>query len=264
LRPAARVTELGAARLCVVDQVPYDDIAPVFDRRYARNQYEGTLAALLDFVEHAAEVAEIGCGTGHWLAELSDRARTTLGVDPSQGMLDVARATAPNALLVRARAEALPLRSATVDRVFAINAFHHFVDKSAFVAEAKRVLRPGGRLLTIGLDPHTGLDQWWVYDYFPAALVADRERYPPAERIRELLTSAGFVHATTEVAQHMPAERPFAVALEQGVLDRRSTSQLMVISGADYDAGFRRLEAERPVLRADLRLYMTVAHVPAE
>src|SRR5215467_889490 len=65
------------------------------------------------------------------------------------------------------------IRTASLDRIFAINAFHHFVDKRAFAGEARRVLRPAGRLLTIGLDPHTGLDQWWVYDYFPAALAAD-------------------------------------------------------------------------------------------
>jgi ubiquinone/menaquinone biosynthesis C-methylase UbiE len=245
-----------------VNRVDYDDIAPVFDRRYGRNRYEGTLAALLDFVGDAASVAEIGCGTGHWLAALADRARTVVGVDPSSGMLELARSAAPHALLMRACAEALPIRAACLDRVFAINAFHHFVDKAAFAGEARRILNRGGSLLTIGLDPHTGLDRWWVYDYFPAALAADRERYPPAAAIRELLTSAGFVNATTGVAQHIPISRPFSQAREEGSLERQSTSQLMVISEADYDAGRRRLDAERPVLRSDLRLYMTVARVP--
>ena len=117
--------------------------------------------------------------------------------------------------------------------------------------------------MTIGLDPHDGGDQWWVYDYFPASLAADCERYPATRSIRELLAAAGFTDATRSIAQHMPAERPFAVAVEQGLLDRRSTSQLMVISDADYTAGRRRLEQERPVLRADLRLYMTTARVPS-
>jgi ubiquinone/menaquinone biosynthesis C-methylase UbiE len=246
-----------------VKRVDYDAIAAAFDRRYARNRYDGTLAALLDFVGRAVEVAEIGCGTGHWLAEIADRGRTIVGIDPSQGMLDVARRSAPHAFLIRARAESLPIRTASLDRIFAINAFHHFGDKRAFVGEARRVLKPAGRLLTIGLDPHTGLDQWWVYEYFPAALDADRERYPPTSTIRDFLTNAGFVNATTAVAQHIPATKPFAEALEQGVLDRQSTSQLMVISDADYDRGRRRLEDEQPDLYADLRLYMTVAQVPS-
>jgi hypothetical protein len=64
------------------------------------------------------------------------------------------------------------------------------------------------------------------------------------------------------VAQHIPAAVPFAVALERGILDRRATSTLMVISDTDYETGRRRIEQEQPVLRADLRLSMTAARVP--
>jgi ubiquinone/menaquinone biosynthesis C-methylase UbiE len=248
-----------------VSSVDYDDVAAVYDRRYAANRFDGLDAALTDFVgsNTALDVAEVGCGTGHWLAALVGRTRTVIGIDMSERMLRSARAAAPLASLVRGCAEALPCREATVDRLFAINAFHHFVDKRVFLAEARRVLRPGGALMTIGLDPHTGVDQWWVYDYFPAALAADRERYPPTATIREWLAAAGFRDASTSVAQHIPAVRPFDVAVEQGIIDRLSASQLMVISDADYEAGRLHLEAERPTLRADLRLYMTTAFVPS-
>jgi ubiquinone/menaquinone biosynthesis C-methylase UbiE len=243
-------------------RVDYDDVASVYDRRYDINQHEGTLASLTEFAGTGLDVLEVGCGTGHWLVALDGRARMLAGVDQSDRMLRSARAASPDALLVRGRAEVLPFRSRSVDRLFAINAFHHFADKAAFAVEARRTLRPGGAAMTIGLDPHAGGDQWWVYDYFPASLEADRERYPPTRWIREVFAAAGFTDATTSVAQHIPAERPFAVALEQGLLDRRSTSQLMVISDADYEAGRRRLEEDEPVLRSDLRLYMTVARVP--
>jgi ubiquinone/menaquinone biosynthesis C-methylase UbiE len=243
-------------------RIDYDDVASVYDRRYDVNRYEGTLESLTAFVGTGLDVLEVGCGTGHWLVALAGRARMLAGVDQSDRMLRGARAAAPDALLARGRAEALPIRSRSVDRLFAINAFHHFADKAAFAVEARRALRPGGAMMTIGLDPHAGGDRWWVYDYFPASLAADRKRYPPTQSIRELLAAAGFTDGTTSVAQHLPAERPYAVALEQGLLDRRSTSQLMVISDTDYEAGRRRLEQERPVLRSDLRLYMTVAWVP--
>ena len=141
------------------------------------------------------------------------------------------------------------------DRLFCINALHHFADADAFMSEAHRVLRPGGAIMTVGLDPHTRLDRWWIYDYFPSALNADRARYLPSESIRARLEAAGFVDAVTEVAQHMPAAIPFELAVERGVVDRRATSQLMVISDAEYEDGLRRLTAERPILHADLRLY---------
>jgi ubiquinone/menaquinone biosynthesis C-methylase UbiE len=242
--------------------VDYDRVAAVFDERYARNQYEGTQNALLEFLgAERPAVLEVGCGTGHWLALIAPRVDIAVGVDLSLNMLERARQAAPGALPVRATAERIPFAARSFDRVFAINALHHFRQPAAFVADCRRVLREKGSVMTIGLDPHTGLDQWWVYDYFPAALDADRRRYLPTAHIRSMFLAAGFVDAWTSVAQHLPAERSFDLAETQGLLDRRSTSQLLVIGDDDYEAGMRRIRAERPTLRADLLLYATLACV---
>ena len=256
----------------MTNPVNYDAVAPAYDRRYERNRYDGVTAVLRRFIEHAddaaragepagADAAEVGCGTGHWLAEIRDRVRTAAGLDLSAEMLHRARTAAPLARVVRGRAESLPWVSARFDRLFCINALHHFADADAFMSEAYRVLRPGGAIMTVGLDPHTGLDRWWIYDYFPSTLGADLARYLPGESIRARLEAAGFVDAVTEVAQHMPAAIPFELAVERGVVDRRATSQLMVISDEEYEEGLRRLTADRPILHADLRLYATVAWV---
>jgi ubiquinone/menaquinone biosynthesis C-methylase UbiE len=243
--------------------VNYDLVAPTYDKRYDRNRFDGVEAVLRRFVgeSESVDVAEVGCGTGHWLAQFRNRVHTVAGLDLSPEMLQRARTAAPCALLVRGRAEKLPWATGAFDRLFCINAMHHFDDANAFMLEARRVLRPGGALLTIGLDPHTRLDKWWIYDHFPGALKADRARYLPTTTIRERLEAAGFAEAATEVAQHIPAEMPFAVATERGLIDRRSTSQLMVITRAEYDEGLQRLRAEKPTLKADLRLYATVGRV---
>jgi ubiquinone/menaquinone biosynthesis C-methylase UbiE len=249
----------------MTQSVDYDDVAPAYDRRYERNRYDGVAGVLRRFIgeSESIDVAEVGCGTGHWLAQCCNRARTVTGLDLSHQMLQRARTAASCALLVRGRAEAFPWANGAFDRLFCINAMHHFDDAGAFMLEARRVLRPGGALLTIGLDPHTRLDRWWIYDYFPGALDADRARYLPTTMIRERLEAAGFTEAATEIAQHVPAEIPFPVATERGLIDRRSTSQLMVISDAEYDAGLQRLRAEQPTLKADLRLYATVGRAPS-
>jgi ubiquinone/menaquinone biosynthesis C-methylase UbiE len=241
--------------------VNYDVVAPAYDRRYDRNRYDGVRTCLHRFVEGGPlAVAEVGCGTGHWLAELSPAGFPVLaGLDLSSGMLAQARAAVPTAWLVRGRAEQLPWADACLDRLFCVNALHHFRDRSAFVFECRRVLRPGGGLMTIGLDPHRGEDQWWVYDYFPPALRADLLRYPSTSMIRDALGAAGFREPTTDVAEHFHGQIPFEKAREQGFLDRRATSQLMVISDDDYDAGIKRLMAERPLLRSNVRLYATTA-----
>jgi ubiquinone/menaquinone biosynthesis C-methylase UbiE len=241
--------------------VDYDVVAPAYDRRYERNRFDGVEATLHRFIDDAGctDAVEVGCGTGHWLSALGGRSCTVAGLDLSAEMLHRARSAAPFARLVRGRAEQLPWAAASFDRLFCVNALHHFDDAGAFMVEAHRVLRPGGALLTVGLDPHTHLDSWWIYDYFPAALEADRARYAPTARIRERMEAAGFLDPVTEVAQHLPAAVPFAAATERGMVDRRSTSQLMVVSDADYEEGVRRLRADRPVLHADLRLYATSA-----
>jgi ubiquinone/menaquinone biosynthesis C-methylase UbiE len=242
--------------------VNYDVVASEYDRRYQRNRYEGVEEVLHRFVarQSAAAIAEVGCGTGHWLADLADRGfRRLIGLDLSFGMLEQAHTAIPTARLVRGAATHLPLAGGSIDRVFCVNALHHFPDQRAFISECRRVLRPGGGLLTIGLDPHRAADRWWVYDFFPAALAADRLRYAPTERIRDWLNAMGFREPVTEVAQHIPVEIPFETAREQGFIDRRATSQLMVISDAEYEAGLNRLLIEQPLLRADLRLYATTA-----
>jgi len=244
--------------------VNYDIVAAVFDRRYDRNRTDGIRACLHRFVASAPDlaVAEVGCGTGHWLAGLSHGGLIPpVGLDLSWEMLARAKAAAPTALLVQGRSDRLPWVDACFDRVFCVNALHHFQAHVAFMSECRRVLRPGGGLLTIGLDPHCGEDRWWVYDFFPAALEADRSRYLSTSTIRASLTAAGFHDAATEIAQRIPAELSFEEAQAQGFVDRRSTSQLMVISDDEYEVGLRRLLTEQPVLRADLRLWATTAWV---
>lgn len=248
----------------------YDEIAPSYDRRYEQHDYEGVRRAVLDFVGSGPGLAvlEVGCGTGHWLAAVASRAARVAGVDPSLPMLERARSAAPATLLVQGRAEALPWRAGSFDRIFCVNALHHFTDPAAFFREARHVLRPGAGLMTVGLDPHVGDDRWWVYEHFPAALPADRERYPSTDEIRRLLTEAGFTRCETRVAQHVSEEAPLRDALSRGLLEPSATSQLRVIGDEAYEKGVRRLHeaqaelgGEDLMLRADLRLRATVGWV---
>jgi len=115
--------------------------------------------------------------------------------------------------------------------------------------------------MIVGLDPHTGIDQWWVYDYFPSSLPIDLARYSSTATIRDMLADAGFAAIETSLAQHFPAAIPFDKALERGYLDRESTSQLVVLPDDEYQSGMERLKAERPMIRADLRVYSTVGFI---
>lgn len=252
----------------MTEAVDYDRVAATYEGRYKRNDYSGIERAVREFLRTETRAAhrsvvEVGCGTGHWLHVFRDH--HPIGIDPADGMLRIAKDRLPDARLIRARAEALPLPDGSVDRLFSVNALHHFRDPAAFFREARRVLVDGGGLITIGLDPHTGHDRWWIYDYFPTALIEDRQRYLPATTIRELMQSAGFSACETREVQHIPAQMTVSEAERRGFLDRTSTSQLMVISDADYEAGMAHIRAggDGAMLRSDLRVYGTTGWLAA-
>lgn len=118
----------------------YDEIAAAYDRRYIEEDYLGIARALIAFVgDKSPKVLEVGCGTGHWLQQLQNRNINAIGIDLSRSMLLRAREKLRSASAIHARAENLPFADSTFDRIFCINAHHHFADKLRFFEGARRV-----------------------------------------------------------------------------------------------------------------------------
>jgi ubiquinone/menaquinone biosynthesis C-methylase UbiE len=240
----------------------YDRVAPAFDRRYALYEYAGTRDAVLEFTKAGGDVLEVGCGTGHWLETVRSAnavaRHRVVGLEPSAEM--IARASGPR---VRGHAEQLPFPDASFDRVFCVNALHHFSDRFAFFTEARRVLRPGGGIMTIGKDPHADRDSWWVYDYFPETRDIDRRRFAPVRILRGELARAGFSWAESFEADHIEVVQPAADAFAKGVIDPRFTSQLSVLTDQEFSAGVERIKgggADLPLV-ADFYLFAAVGWV---
>ena len=243
----------------------YDSVAASYDRRYSVHDYAGVRNALVEFIAGAHSILEVGCGTGHWLAAI-DRSLVA-GVEPSSAMIARARAAAPGARLVRARAERLPWRDSRFDRVFCINALHHFSDRRQFFSEAKRVLKPGGAVMSVGKDPHAERDAWWIYDYFPATLQIDRDRFAPVRVLRGELALAGFAWAESFECDQIESMRSVEEAFERGLIDRAYTTQLTVLSEGEFQAGVARIRAANDAaggaldLVTDFRLFATIGRV---
>lgn len=168
---------------------------PILSRR------EAELAAHVQ-VRAGERLLEIGCGEGANLHHLAPAGAIRFGLDFSPARAAFAhRATAAHT--VTADAGRLPFAGGSFDAVLIRDLLHHVPDDPAVLAEACRVLRPGGRLTLI--EPNRA-----------SPLVLAQAALIPAERgvlrssaarLRALLTGAGLrvVHQAT--AHALPLER---------------------------------------------------------
>ena len=111
------------------------------------------LAAHLSELAAGDTVADIGCGPGTAARHAARAGATVVGVDPAPVMLRLARLlTRRSAYAVRyveGSAEALPFPGSSVSVAWSIASVHHWADLDAGLHEARRVLKPGGRLVAI-------------------------------------------------------------------------------------------------------------------
>jgi ubiquinone/menaquinone biosynthesis C-methylase UbiE/DNA-binding transcriptional ArsR family regulator len=124
----------------------------------AESEVEDAMVSLLDG-RHFAHHLDIGTGTGRILELLSPLAERSLGVDLSPEMLSIARARIADADLRRVQVRLgdlfeLPAADGSFDLITIHQVLHFLQDPGRAVAEAARVLKPGGSLLIADFAPH--------------------------------------------------------------------------------------------------------------
>lgn len=96
------------------------------------------------------DVLEVACGAGQGLGLLKASARSLVAGDVSPEVLATARRTYGDTIPLSVfGAEALPFADDSADVILMFEALYYVPDVSAFFAEARRVLRPGGQLLIV-------------------------------------------------------------------------------------------------------------------
>ena len=100
------------------------------------------------------DVVDIASGEGYGTALLSQTARSVVGVEIDAGSVSHAtRAYArPGLSFVEGDARRIPLADASADVVVSFETIEHFFEHDAFLAETRRILRPGGRLIISSPD----------------------------------------------------------------------------------------------------------------
>jgi SAM-dependent methyltransferase len=136
------------------------DYAEAGERRWASDTVswgmwdvqESEVGILPDVAGH--DVVELGCGTAYWSAWLARRGARPVGVDLSEAQLETARKLqARHGLgfpLLHASAERVPLPDASFDLAFSEYGAAIWCDPYAWIPEAHRLLRLGGRLIFLG------------------------------------------------------------------------------------------------------------------
>jgi demethylmenaquinone methyltransferase / 2-methoxy-6-polyprenyl-1,4-benzoquinol methylase len=133
------------------------------------------------------KLLDVATGTGQVAraaARILGGAGSVVGLDPSAGMLRQAR-RAHASLLVRARAEDMPLRDDLFDMLSMGFALRHVATLETAFAEYRRVLKPGGRVLLLEVSrPRSAMTRWVMRVYFQRLLprlirIATRDPHAP-------------------------------------------------------------------------------------
>ena len=94
-------------------------------------------------------VLDVGCGPGHLANAMQASGRQVIGLDKDPRQIRIAKRNHPKLDLCPGEAEALPFVDNSFDAVVTSESFHHWQNRRAGLAEAFRVLKPGGQLLVI-------------------------------------------------------------------------------------------------------------------
>jgi ubiquinone/menaquinone biosynthesis C-methylase UbiE/Fe2+ or Zn2+ uptake regulation protein len=140
----------------------FERIAPRWDEIRSLYAPERTVEAA---VEKAAgpgpfeRVVDLGTGSGRMLTLFARKAKCTIGLDLSQRMLNIARANVAREGLDKVELRhgdifSTRLPSGSADLVLVHQVLHYLSDPKAAVAEAARLVGPGGRLLIVDFAPH--------------------------------------------------------------------------------------------------------------
>ncbi|WP_328309212.1 class I SAM-dependent methyltransferase [Actinomycetospora sp. NBC_00405] len=176
----------------------------VYERENAAQDATGALwDAVCELAPHdGADVVDVGCGDGYHLLRFAERARTVVGVEPHAPLVARARERVtedPACRVEQGSAAALPLDDDSADVVHARTAYFFGPGCEPGLAEASRVLRPGGVLVIVDLDATRHSYGAWMRASAPRYDPAAAERFFAGEgfAVRRVDTEWRFPDRTT-------------------------------------------------------------------
>jgi SAM-dependent methyltransferase len=223
--------------------------APAYGATFA-HATSGFVGALLDAARVAAgmQILDLACGPGLVAGAARGRGAVPIGLDFSAVMIALARAAHPGIRFEEGDAEAVPFPDGSFDAVVANFGIHHVPDPVRALTEARRVLRPGGRMaFTTWAAPAENIAWRLLFDAISAHGDPQAAKTPPSggglrdpEDLLRILIAAGF--GDTE-ARRVTGEWRFAAAGDLVEGFRRGTVRTAALIGAQPAAALPAIEA---------------------
>jgi ArsR family transcriptional regulator len=199
----------------------FDEMAGKFGRQYVPGRSWKGLAEVLLRLMPRMVIADLGAGEGTFSQLLAQRAEKVIAVDNSEKMVEYGQLTAArngvtNLDYRQGDLEELPIETESVDLAFFSQALHHAQHPQKAVAEAYRILRPGGRVAVLDLVKHNFEQAREMYaDVWLGFGEAEILRY---------LRQAGFEDLQTSVVHREDESPHFETLMALGSKERYETN----------------------------------------
>jgi SAM-dependent methyltransferase len=178
-------------------------------------------------------VLDLGCGTGFHRPMFAESAALVVGVEPNDRLADLARRRCrqlPGVEVRTGTAQRLPLPDASVDVVHARWAYFFGPGCEPGLAEAQRVLRPGGAIAIVDLDATVAPYGDWMR--------ADLPRYRP-DRVEEFFERHGFSMRRILTTWRFPDRDSLDAVLRIEFSREVAERAIAVTSGLALPVGYR-------------------------
>ena len=182
----------------------FDSVAGRLGKDYVPGKSWKSMAEALLRLMPPLTIADLGAGEGSFALLLSQRAARVIAVDSSARMIEVGREQAArhgvkNVEYRQGDMEEVPIGAGEVDLVFFSQSLHHALHPERALAEAARILTPGGRVVVLDLLKHRFEEAREMY--------ADEWLGLSEAELEAMLESAGFANVETAVVDK-DAEAP--------------------------------------------------------